>query len=82
MRSGPRWKQRGRRGDEHMTAALRLVRDDGSDGELPPLVAWELFMRGAGRAERTIGDGLATMRRLEDDAGQPCDSSRGHVALT
>jgi hypothetical protein len=28
------------------------------------------------------GDGLATMRRLEDDAGKPCDSSRGHAALT
>jgi hypothetical protein len=41
-----------------MSASLRLVRNtDGSD-ELPPLVAWELLMRGAGRAGRTVTDGL------------------------
>ena len=32
--------------------ALRLVRDSDGGDELPPLVAWELFMRGAGRSER------------------------------
>jgi integrase/recombinase XerD len=52
-----------------MTAALRLVRDDGGGGgELPPLDGWELFMRGAGRAERTVRDGLGTMRMLERHA--------------
>jgi integrase/recombinase XerD len=55
-----------------MSAPLRLVHDSDGGDELPPLVAWEIFMRGAGRAERTIGDGLATMRRLEDDAGKTC----------
>jgi len=57
-----------------VTAALRLVRDDGSDdGGLPPLVSWEIFMRGAGRSERTIRDGVLTMKRLERHAGRPCD---------
>lgn len=59
-----------------MSAALRLVRDDGNDGgELPPLEAWELFMRGAGRAERTVRDGVGIMRRLErhaDKAVEQC----------
>jgi hypothetical protein len=38
-----------------MSTALRLVRDTGGDdGGLPPLDGWELFMRGAGRSERTV----------------------------
>ena len=51
-----------------MTAALRLVRDGDGGGELPPLVAWELFMRGAGRAQRTALDSLGILRRLEHHA--------------
>jgi integrase len=57
-----------------VSAALRLVRDDGpDDGGLPPLVAWEIFMRGVGRAERTVRAGLYTMKQLERTAGRPCD---------
>jgi integrase/recombinase XerD len=55
-----------------MSAVLRLV-DNTGGGELPPLQAWELFMRGAGRAERTVRDGVATMQRLERNAGKGCD---------
>ena len=52
-----------------MSAALRLIRDTGGDdGGLPPLQGWELFMRGAGRADRTVRDGLGTMRMLERHA--------------
>jgi hypothetical protein len=57
-----------------VTAALRLVRDTGGDdGGLPPLQAWELFMRGAGRAERTVRAGLGTMRMLEPHADKPVE---------
>ena len=48
-----------------MSTALRLVRDSDGGDQLPPLVAWELYMRGAGRAERTVSDGLRVMRMLE-----------------
>jgi integrase/recombinase XerD len=49
-----------------VTAALRLVRNDTSGGdELPLLEAYELFMRGAGRAERTVRTNLAVVRLLE-----------------
>lgn len=42
----------------YMSAVLRLVDNTGGGGELSPLEAWELFMRGAGRAERTVRDGV------------------------
>lgn len=58
-----------------MTAALRLVRDDDGDG-LAPLEAWELYMRGAGRSERTVRDGVAVMRRLERESGKDCTEIR------
>jgi hypothetical protein len=32
-----------------VTAVLRLVRDSDGGDQLPPLEAWELYMRGAGR---------------------------------
>lgn len=61
-----------------MSAALRLVRDDdhGGGDEFPPLEAWEIYMRGAGRSERTVRDGVPTMKRLERHAGRPCDQLR------
>lgn len=60
-----------------MTAALRLVRDTGGDdGGLTPLERWELYMRGAGRAERTVRDGVSVMQRLERDAGKDCTEIR------
>ena len=67
-----------------MSAALRLVRDSdgGDDGGLPPLEAWELFMRGAGSSERTVHDGVLTVQRLERFSGKtvehitPIDVSR------
>lgn len=55
-----------------MSAALRLVRDTDNSDRLPPLEAWEIFLRGAGRSERTIRDGLYTMRRLEAHSGRTC----------
>ena len=58
-----------------MSAALLLVRDSDGGSSPPPLVAWELFMRRAGRSERTVCDGVATMQRLERNAGKGCDTS-------
>lgn len=58
-----------------MTAALRLARAGDGDG-LAPLEARELFMRGAGRAERTVRDGVAVMRRLERESGKECTEIR------
>jgi integrase/recombinase XerD len=55
-----------------MSAARRLVRDGDGDGELPALEAWELYMRGAGRSERTVNNGLEVMRRLERHAAKDC----------
>jgi integrase/recombinase XerD len=58
-----------------MTAALRLVRDDGTDGTgLPPLEAYELYLRGAGRSERWVVDSLYTLRRLQVRAGKDVDA--------
>jgi site-specific recombinase XerD len=57
-----------------MTAALRLVRDGDGGNELPPLEAWELFMRGAGRSERTIRAGVLTMQHLERFAGKTAET--------
>ncbi len=59
-----------------MSAVLRLVSDDDGDGVLPPLEAWEIFMRGTGRSERTVENGLATMRQLERHAGKDCTEIR------
>jgi hypothetical protein len=60
-----------------ISAALRLIRDTGGDdGGLPQLEAWELYMRGAGRAERTVRDGLGIMRMLERHADKTANSSR------
>lgn len=60
-----------------MSAALRLVRDDGNDGsDLPPLDGWEVFMRGAGLAERTVLDRVAVMRLLERHADKDCTQIR------
>jgi integrase/recombinase XerD len=59
-----------------MSAALRLVGDDGSDTGLPPLEAWELYMRGAGRSEATVSENLGVMRRLERHAGKDCTEIR------
>jgi integrase/recombinase XerD len=59
-----------------MSSALRLVRDSDGGDELPPLVAWEIFMRGAGRAERTVRDGLATLRMLERHADKSVEQIR------
>lgn len=57
-----------------MNAALRLVRDGDGGGELPPLQAWELYMRGAGRSERTVRDGVLTLQRLERFSGKTVET--------
>lgn len=71
-----------------MTAALRLVRDDGGSNGLTPVELWELQMRGAGRSERTISETLRLLRHLQRFAGKgieavtPLDVSRFMAALT
>lgn len=43
-----------------MTAVLKLVQDGGFN-EMPPLDAWEIHMRGAGRSNaRSATDGCAS----------------------
>jgi hypothetical protein len=59
-----------------MSTALRLVRDSDGGDELPPLVAWELFMRGAGRAERTVGDGLQVILEAHRSGDGPAPRKR------
>jgi len=55
-----------------VSAALKLVRDGGPvDTGLPPIEAYEIHMRGAGRSERWVGESIRTLRRLEDKAGKP-----------
>ena len=65
-----------------VSAALLLVRDSDGGGELPPLQAWELFMRGAEprRADcaRRCGDHATAKRNAEQGCDQlaPVDVSR------
>src|ERR1700728_4238441 len=77
-------RQRGRRGYRggDMNAALRLVPDVGAgagddDGGLTPIEQWELYIRGAGRSDRTVRDGIAIVQRLERQAGKACTEIRG-----
>ncbi|MBV8786442.1 MAG: recombinase XerD, partial [Mycobacterium sp.] len=60
-----------------MTAMLRLVRDDagaGSDGGgFTPIEQWELYMRGAGRSERTISETIGLLHRLQRFADKPVE---------
>ena len=48
----------------------------GRDGGVSPLDAWEAYVRGTGRAERTVRDGLKIMRYLERHAGKPVEKIR------
>lgn len=58
-----------------MTAALRLVRDDGNDHSgLTPLEQYEIHMLGAGRSERWIKESIWTLQRVEKLAGKPIDA--------
>lgn len=59
-----------------MSAALRLIRGETGDrgGDLPPIEAYELWMRGRGLAVRTITDTLLTLRRLQRESGYPVES--------
>ncbi|KDP02919.1 integrase [Mycobacterium avium subsp. hominissuis 3388] len=52
-----------------MTAVLKLVQDGGFN-EMPPLDAWEIHMRGAGRSERTIRDGRLRIEHMERFTGK------------
>ena len=52
---------------------LRLVPAAGAgadDGGFTTLEQWELYMRGAGRSERTIAETLGVLSRLERHAGR------------
>ncbi len=56
-----------------MSAALHLVPAVGAgddDGGLTTLEQWELYMRGAGRSERTISETLGVLGRLEQHSGK------------
>lgn len=58
-----------------MSAVLRLVEGTGAgDGQLPPIEAYELWMRGRGLAARTIGDTVGTLHRLQREAGYPIEA--------
>lgn len=64
-----------------MSAAKRLalVPDVGTgndDGDLSALEQWELYMRGAGRSNRTITETIGVLRRLESFAGTRLESVR------
>jgi integrase len=66
-----------------VSAVLRLVRDTGGgDGEIPPVEAWEIWMRGAGFSEKTVREGVRTVTRFLQMAGKtpatatPLDVSR------
>ena len=55
--------------------ALKAVPGTGSsDGELPPLARYEIWMQGRGLAKRTIEDVMYTLRRLERVVGRPADA--------
>lgn len=56
-----------------MTAVLRLVRDDGSDGHLPPIEAYELYLRAGNRSDRYIADSMITLNRLAVQARKPVE---------
>ena len=57
-----------------MSAALHLVpavgAGDDDGGGLTTLEQWELYMRGAGRSERTISETLGVLGRLEQHSGR------------
>jgi hypothetical protein len=52
-------------GDTAVSAVLRLVRGDDGDGGIPPLEAFEIQMRGAGRSDRYVSDSIKTLLHLE-----------------
>ncbi|WP_267307042.1 tyrosine-type recombinase/integrase [Mycobacterium barrassiae] len=59
-----------------MSATLRLVENTGDrGGELPPIDAYEVWMRGRGLAVRTISDTVLTLRRLQSASGYPIEAT-------
>lgn len=59
-----------------MSAVLRLVQGTGSnDGQVPPIEAYEVWMRGRGLAVRTIEETVCTLRRLQRVSGYPIEST-------
>lgn len=62
-----------------MRPALALVPDvdtGDADRDLSPLELWELYMRGAGRSNRTISETITVIRRLEKFAGVRLENVR------
>lgn len=62
-----------------MSAVLKLVPDAGAgddDGDLGPLEQWELYMRGAGRSNRTINEMIRVLRCLEHFSGSRVECVR------
>lgn len=59
-------------------SALRMVKGTGaSDGELPPLERYKIWMEGRGLSVRTITDAMLTLRRLERIVGRPAEAVPG-----
>lgn len=58
-----------------MSVALRLVRGDSTDGTLPPIQAYELYLRAGNRSARYIKDTMATLARLEAETGKPIEQT-------
>lgn len=59
-----------------MSAALRLVENTGDrGGGLPPIAAYEVWMRGRGLSVRTITDTVLTLRRLQRVSGYPIEAT-------
>lgn len=56
---------------QEVTLALRLVPQAGGGDEPPPVEAWEIQMRGAGRSECTVSATLGALSLLERHAGKP-----------
>lgn len=59
-----------------MSAVLHLVQSATGDrgGQVPPIEAYELWMRGRGLAQRTISETVCTLRRLQRESGYPIEA--------
>ncbi|MDI3314503.1 MAG: tyrosine-type recombinase/integrase [Mycobacterium sp.] len=60
----------------HLALVVPAAGSGDDDGELSALERWELYMRGAGRSNRTINETLGVLRRLEKFAGAGVESVR------
>jgi hypothetical protein len=64
-----------------VTAVLRLVRDSDGGDALPPLEAWEFYMRGAGLSERYVHDSLPRSVKAAQRSSRSCCNSPSYLAV-